>query len=64
MSSLEIPLDGIVSTHSYPVRQRAILTLGFGQRPLGAERLLTWLHEKPTEQYGNQVRTIITKWLQ
>jgi hypothetical protein len=43
VTTLGIPLDGIVRAHSDPLWQGAILPLRFRQSALGSERLLGWL---------------------
>ena len=43
MSSLIVPLDGIVGPHAKPLRDRLILLGLDGKRALDQERLLRWL---------------------
>jgi hypothetical protein len=44
MTTLGVPLDGIICSHSNPLWQGTILSLGLGQSALGSKRLLRWLH--------------------
>ena len=46
MTTLGIPFDGIIRSHSDPLRQRSVLSLLLGKSALGAESLLRRLCKK------------------
>jgi len=40
VTTLGVPFDGVVGTHTNPLRQRPVLSLLFGQGALGAKGFL------------------------
>ena len=58
MSALGVPLDGVISSQTNPVWQRAVLPLLLGKRALCSEGLLgrLWVDEKSKEEEKGVVR--------